>query len=51
MDSPKVLYAERTRDGVLIEFADGRTAFYPASLLAEMFPKAIQVEELDPQEE
>jgi hypothetical protein len=45
--TPKVVNAERSRDGVLIEFADGRVAFYTASLLADMFSQAAQVEELD----
>lgn len=42
----KVVSAERTRDGALIEFSDGRAAFYPASLLAAVFSQAVKLEEL-----
>lgn len=42
---PKVVYVARSRDGVLIEFADGNAAFYPASLLAELFARAVKLEE------
>jgi len=48
--NPKVVSAERTPDGVLIEFDDGNAAFYPASLLVEVFPRAVKLEELDPDE-
>jgi hypothetical protein len=53
MESPKVLYAERINNGVMIEFEDGRAALYPASLLDKDFSQAIQVEneELDPEED
>lgn len=44
---PKILSAERSRDGVVIEFDDGNAAFYPATLLAEMFSQAAKLEELD----
>jgi|GEM_PF-3807290 len=47
---PKILSAERTRDGVLIEFDDGNAAFYPASLLAAVLSQAIKLEELDTDE-
>jgi hypothetical protein len=47
---PKVLSAERSRDGVIIEFEDGRAAFYPASLLAAVLSQAVQLEELDSDE-
>jgi hypothetical protein len=48
--NPKVVSAERTPDGVLIEFDNGNAAFYPASLLVEVFPRAVQLEALDPDE-
>ena len=48
--NPRVVSAQRTGDGVLIEFDDGNAAFYPASLLAEVFPQALPLEELDPDE-
>jgi len=48
--SPKLVSAQRTRDGVLIEFDDGNAAFYPASLLAEVFSQAVKLEELDTDE-
>ena len=48
---PKIVTAEKTRDGVLIEFDDGSAALYPASLLAEVFPQAVKLVELDPNEE
>jgi hypothetical protein len=47
---PKIVSAERSRDGVLIEFDDGNAAFYPASLLAEVFSQAVKLEKLDPDE-
>jgi hypothetical protein len=48
--NPKIAHAEGSRDGVLVEFDDGRAAFYPASLLAEVFSQAIKLEELDSDE-
>jgi hypothetical protein len=47
---PVVVSAERTRDGVLIEFDDGNAAIYPASLLAAVLPQAVKLEELDTDE-
>ena len=47
---PKIVSAQRTRDGVLIEFDDGNAAFYPASLLAAMLSQAVELEKLDPDE-
>ncbi len=44
---PKVVYVARSRDGVLIEFADGNAALYSASLLAEVFSRAVKLEELN----
>jgi hypothetical protein len=37
---PRVIYAERLGDGVVITFEDGKTAVYPASLLRSMFSHA-----------
>jgi hypothetical protein len=43
----RVVTAERTGGGVLIEFDNGDTAIYPASLLASIFSQAIELEETD----
>ena len=42
---PKILSAERTRDGGVVEFEDGNAALYPASLLIEVLPKALKLED------
>ena len=36
----RILAAERLNDGILIKFADGNCAFYPAALLHAMLPQA-----------
>ena len=46
-----VVTADRTRDGVLIEFDDGRAAFYPTALLLAVFPQAVELEDLGPDDE
>jgi hypothetical protein len=40
-----VVDAERVSDGVIVEFDDGESALYPASLLRSMLPQAVKVEE------
>jgi len=45
---PRILSAERTRDGVVVEFEDGNAALYPASLLIEVLPKALKLEDPSP---
>lgn len=40
---PRVVTVDKTDDGVIIEFDDGRCAIYSASLLHEVFPKAKSV--------
>jgi hypothetical protein len=47
----RVVTAERARDGVLIEFDDGRAAFYPTALLLSVFPQAFELEDLGPDDE
>lgn len=37
---PRIIYAERLGDGVVITFEDGKTAIYSASLLRSFFTKA-----------
>ena len=46
----KIVSALKARDGVFIEFEDGRAALYPASLLAEIFSRAIEFQNPDPDE-
>ncbi len=45
---PKIVSAQRSEGGVVIEFEDGSAAFYPASLLAEVFSRAQKLEEIAP---
>jgi len=47
----RVVTADRTREGVLIEFDDGRAAFYPTALLLSVFPQAVELEDLGPDDE
>jgi hypothetical protein len=42
---PTIVSAQRTRDGVLIEFDDGNAAIYPASLLAAVLSQAVRLED------
>ena len=37
---PRIIEALRMRDGVIITFADGKSALYTAALLYAMFPNA-----------
>jgi hypothetical protein len=41
---PRIVYAERVGDDVIIEFDGGDCALYPASLLLAMFPQAVKIE-------
>ncbi len=34
----KIVAAERVREGVMVEFSDGRLAVFPATLLWELVP-------------
>jgi hypothetical protein len=49
--SLRVVTADRTPDGVLIEFNDGRAAFYPTALLISVLPQAVELEDLGPDDE
>jgi len=40
---PKVISAERMALGVVIEFDDGKSAFYSSALLRSNFPRAIEI--------
>jgi hypothetical protein len=44
---PKIESAERSDNGVVIEFADGKSAFYPAELLYRVLPDARPIEVVD----
>jgi hypothetical protein len=37
---PRIIEALRMREGVIITFADGKSALYTAALLFAMFPNA-----------
>lgn len=41
---PRVEYAERVGDDVIIEFDDGQCALYPAALLLGILPQAVKIE-------
>ena len=41
---PRVVYAERVGDDVVIEFNDGESALYPAALLLSILPQAVKIE-------
>ena len=41
---PRIVYAERVGDDVIIEFYDGDCALYPASLLLSILPQAVKIE-------
>lgn len=41
---PRVAYAERVGDDVIIEFDDGQCALYPAALLLGILPQALKIE-------
>ena len=42
-----VIAAERVRDGIIITFDDGKTAFYSATLLRSTLPQAKELKESD----
>jgi hypothetical protein len=44
---PRIVYAERLNDGVIITFDDGKCAVYSASLLYANFPQAQEVIETE----
>jgi hypothetical protein len=41
----RIVSAERMNEGLIIEFEDGKCAFFPTALLREILPQAIPVEE------
>jgi hypothetical protein len=41
---PRIVYAERVGDDVIIEFNDGESALYPAALLLSILPQAVKIE-------
>ena len=41
---PRIVYAERVGDDVIIEFNDGECALFPAALLLAILPKAVKIE-------
>jgi hypothetical protein len=41
---PRIVYAERIGNEVIIEFDGGDCALYPASLLLTILPKAVKIE-------
>jgi hypothetical protein len=41
---PRIAYAERVGDDLIIEFDDGESALYPAALLLAMLPQAVRIE-------
>lgn len=45
---PHIISAERVGDAVLIEFADRKCALFPAALLYEILPEAIEIEDTEP---
>jgi hypothetical protein len=47
---PRIAYAERVGDDVVIEFDHGESALYPASLLLSILPKAVTIECSAPEE-
>jgi hypothetical protein len=44
---PRIIYAERLGDGVIVAFEDGKTAIYSSSLLRSFFSQA---QELPPED-
>jgi hypothetical protein len=40
---PRIIGAERLRDGVVITFEDGKSALYSASLLQSFFSQALEM--------
>jgi hypothetical protein len=40
---PRIIYAERLGDGVVITFEDGKTAVYSAALLRSIFTQASEL--------
>jgi hypothetical protein len=41
---PRIVYAERVGDDVVIEFDHGEGALYPASLLLTILHKAVKID-------
>ena len=41
--NPRIECAERSGDGVIITFDDGKTRFYSAALLYEVLPNAKEI--------
>jgi hypothetical protein len=41
---PRIVYAERVGDDIIIEFGDGKSALYPAALLLAVLPQAVKIE-------
>jgi hypothetical protein len=44
---PRVLFAERSEDGVIVKFRDGRTAVYSSFLLNAVYDLAVLMNEAD----
>jgi hypothetical protein len=40
---PRIVYAERVGDDVIIEFDDGECALYPALLVLSILPQAVKI--------
>jgi hypothetical protein len=41
---PRIVYAERVGDDVIIEFDEGECALYPASLLLAILTQAVKID-------
>lgn len=42
---PRILAADRVANSLVIEFDDGKCALFPASLLHDTIPQAVQINE------
>ncbi|WP_041596922.1 hypothetical protein [Granulicella tundricola] len=47
LDAPRVVVAERTHDGIYLEFEDGKCAVYPAFFLYASYDMARVLSEAD----
>jgi len=47
---PRVTYADRLEDGVIITFDNGKCVIYPASLFYAFLPQATEVVKLEAEE-
>jgi hypothetical protein len=47
----RILHAERCREGVIVTFADGRTALYSSNLLYSIISNAQEVLDVEEEEE